>query len=508
MSQLAKTPLNTMLEEIVETILHTMEQQDLYSLLRCSRSLYSLILPYLHRSMTLYEVRHRISTHSSQGHRVNRQRYSFNHLYELLRNLLRRPTLASHVKRITTNERMLAHVTLRRDDREPIAVSDLDDNVHRLIRRVSNSGSDYKRLIKDITQDRNGEASLALLFALLPCLSYLSMHFCPHFVTTLSHVLNKKTAMPWRTCGSVKHLDHQMTQFCDCNCKSAFPHSLLPQLPSLESISGSPHETEAVQTLRWKIDKSRLVSLCKITSISLNCTSQFMSWIPVLMRVFRPKTLELKLFRHGLQGGKDRMESLRDAMPHLAPTIEKLRLEQDMQTLVEKNEYYYDAHRSLNRLSPFNHFLWLTSLRLSMVFIFGMRNDGFYRSWNDNISSVQEPLDPKAFEYLRESIANLLPLNIEHLSIFRHVGEVVTPLLMSVEHTLSVAPARFVRLKTISMEARYGNVERDRREGKSRAGLGQYERPEAIAELEVQGQKQGINVTWDDDWSRENLVIR
>ena len=102
----------------------------------------------------------------------------------------------------------------------------------------------------------------------------------------------------------------------------------------------------------------------------------------------------------------------------------------------------------------------------------------------------------------------MLPPNVEHLSVYRHVRKVLTPLTMGVEHVLSVAPSRFRRLQTISLEARYSSMERDRKHIQSRAGLGPYESPEAIMEFEVRGQKEGITVKWDDDWSRQNLVVR
>ena len=114
----------------MEAIMNRMEQQDFYNLLRCSRSLHDLILPYLYRSMILHEIRHRISTHSSQGRRVTRQRFSFGHLYQLLCHIVRRPTLAPHVRRVTTDEHRVAYDTPRGDDRQPIAVRDLDGKLH------------------------------------------------------------------------------------------------------------------------------------------------------------------------------------------------------------------------------------------------------------------------------------------------------------------------------------------------------------------------------------------
>ena len=333
------------------------------------------------------------------------------------------------------------------------------------------------------------------------------MHFRPHLVTTLSHVLNKKTVMSWRVCKTLKHLDHRLTELCDKNCKSAFPRSLLLRLPSLESISGSPHETDAFETLTWEIDEN---ATCNIKSISLDCISYLPSWISALINTSPGlKTLELKFFLHGLHRGMDEITNLFEAMVVRAPTLEKLRLEQDMYQLLERNEYFYDARRSLLPLFPLTHFLNLTSLHLSMIFIFGpSRYLLYFAHYYNGIVTLQESLKSKNFEFLREVLATILPPNLEYLSILRHVSEVLTPLLMNVEHVLLVAPSRFRRLKAISMEVQYGSIERDQKEGRSRVGLGQYESPEAITELELRGQRQGIKVTWDDDWSRDNLLVR
>ena len=450
----AATSLTTIPREILDAILHHVDQHSLYSLVRCSQSLHNLGLAHLYRNISLSEVPYKTDFMTRlHGNRFERSRVTIPRLYDLTCRIVDHPLLACHVRGIS----IVPHCIYSHEAERigpGIKVFDVDERLHELVRRASSSRRRHKLWMRQIRADRDSDVVLALLIASLPFLQSLSLHFRHSFNKALRHLvkIRKDTTVyslqQQQPLGRLRHISHLHPDDCGENCfiedRADFPMAILLQCPSVERISGQyPWPPYQISRRGYEFPEAMVSSLKELSlDYHPHDYPHVMPWfIPRAIEVSpQLRSLELRLCCHE---EIDTTDKIFRALMMVVSTLETLALEQYS---CYEHGTHGDCHarRSLKRIFPLTHFERLTSLKLGTVFIFGVSRMHYW-TYRDGV--LQTPDLAQLARYCQDSLSDLLPPNVERLCLRRYEREIPSLLHLNVESLLMSAAASFPRLR-------------------------------------------------------------